>query len=206
MLFKDRKDAGRQLAAALQSLSLKDGLVIGLPRGGVVVAAEVARALNFPLDVIIPRKIGAPFNPELAIGALVGDVVLLNDDLIQGFNIDPAYIREAIKREKKEAARRLNLYRHGKPMAVFLDKVIIVVDDGIATGATMRASIQYLKQAGAKRLIVAVPVAPPETLQRLKNEGSEVIALYTPASFMAVGQFYIEFPQTEDAEVIQLLR
>ena len=206
MLFKDRKDAGRQLAAALQKLSLTDSLVIGLPRGGVVVAAEVARVLHFPLDVVIPRKIGAPFNPELAIGALAGDEVTLNQELIESLDIDPLYIRSEIEREKKEALRRDLLYRQGKAKLNFQNKQVIIVDDGIATGATMRASIQYLKKSGANRLIIAVPVAPPDTLETIRKEVNKVVCLYSPAAFSAVGEFYDEFPQTEDAEVIELLR
>ena len=206
MLFKNRQDAGRQLAIKLQSLKIKDGLIIGLPRGGVVVADEIARKLDLPLDIIIPRKIGAPFNPELAIGALVEDTVLLNDALIEEFGIDATYIRSEIAKEKKEAARRLALFRHGKSPPAFKGRTVIVVDDGIATGATMRASLQYLKSKDAKRLIAAVPVAPPETVKQLQNEGFQVICLYTPASFAAVGQFYEEFPQTQDSEVVKILR
>lgn len=206
MLFKNRKEAGLQLAAALQTLSLTKPLVIGLPRGGVIVAAVIARVLHAPLDIIIPRKIGAPFNPELAIGALAGDVVLLNDELIQNFAIDPAYIHSAIEKEKNEAKRRDLLFRHGKGLPNLKGRLVIVVDDGIATGFTMRASIQYLQLCGCKRIIVAVPVAPKDTIDQLKKTGCEVVCLYTPASFTAVGRFYEEFPQTEDAEVIELLK
>lgn len=206
MLFKNRIDAGRQLAEALDALSIKEGIVIGLPRGGVVVAAEIARRLRLPLDVIIPRKIGAPFNPELAIGALVENVVLLNDDLIREFNIDASYVKEAIEKEKKEAARRLELFRKGKPPQNLRNQTILVVDDGIATGATMRASLKYLKEKKAKRLIIAVPVGPMDMIEELKKEGYEVICLYSPRTFFAVGQFYEDFPQTEDNEVIQLLK
>jgi len=205
MLFKDRKDAGRQLAAELQLLNIKDGLIIGLPRGGVVVAAEIARMLHLPLDVIIVRKLGAPFNPELAIGALVEDHVFLNQEFVREFGIDQAYIQSEIAREKKEASRRLALYRHGRSSPVFKGKTVIVVDDGIATGATMRVSLDHLKSKGAKRLIIAVPVAPPDTLEHLKKEGFEIICLYTPPSFAAVGEFYESFPQVQDAEVIKLL-
>jgi len=206
MLFKNRQDAGRQLSIELQSLNLKNGLIIGLPRGGVVVAAEIARILDLPLDIIVPRKIGAPFNSELAIGALVDDIVLLNEPLIKEFGIDPSYIQSAVAKEKKEAARRLALFRHGKPSPKFKDQTVIVVDDGIATGATMRASLRYLKSKGTKRLIAAVPIAPPETVKQLQHEGFEVVCLYMPVSFAAVGQFYEEFLQTQDADVIKLLR
>jgi putative phosphoribosyl transferase len=206
MLFKNRKDAGVQLGAALARLSLKEGLIIGLPRGGVVVAAEVARLLHFPLDIIIPRKIGAPANSELAIGALLEETVLLNDELIQTLQISDAYLKNAIAKEKQEAKRRLSLYRPNRPAQNFKGQTVIIVDDGIATGFTMRVSIQYLLSKQVKRLIVAVPVAPQDTIQTLKNENIEVVCLYTPATFYAIGQFYEEFPQTEDAEVIKLLR
>jgi putative phosphoribosyl transferase len=176
-----------------------------LPRGGVVVAAEIARILHLPLDIIVPRKIGAPFNQELAIGALVEDVVFLNDVLIQEFGIDYSYIQSEIAKEKKEASRRLALYRRGKSAPKFKGQTVIVVDDGIATGATMRASLQYLKSKEVIRLIVAVPVAPLETVKQFKSDGFEVVCLYTPVSFAAVGQFYEEFGQTQDSEVIKLL-
>lgn len=205
MLFKNRQDAGRQLAAELQRLALKEGLVIGLPRGGVVVAAQIARILGLPLDIIIPRKIGAPFNSELAIGALVEDIVFLNDALIAQFQIDHSYIQSEIAKEKKEAARRLALYRHGRSSPRFEGQTVIVVDDGIATGATMRASLKFLKAKNVKRLIAAVPLAPLETVKELQNEGYEVVCLYTPISFAAVGQFYEDFSQTQDSEVIKIL-
>jgi putative phosphoribosyl transferase len=205
MMFKNRQDAGRQLAATLQRLQLNEGLVIGLPRGGVVVAAEVAHLLHLPLDIIIPRKIGAPFNRELAIGALVDGFVLLNNEIVSEFGIDPAYIAAEVAKEKKEAARRLALYREERSAPLFKDQIVIVVDDGIATGATMRASLKYLQSKGVKRLIAAVPVASPDTVEKLKSEGFEVVCLYTPTSFTAVGQFYDEFPQTQDSEVVRLL-
>lgn len=206
MLFKDRKDAGRQLAIAIQKLSLKKSLIIALPRGGVAVAAEVAHQLQFPLDIIIPRKIGAPFNPELAIGALLENEILLDEPLIASFNIDRAQIESEIEKEKKEAKRRLLLYRQGKPPQDFRGKTIVVVDDGIATGATMRVSVRYLQKQKAQRIIIAVPVAPLEIIQDFRKEGFEVICLYTPSTFDAVGQFYENFAQTTDEQVLELLR
>jgi predicted phosphoribosyltransferase len=205
MLFKNRLDAGCQLGAALETLSLKEGLVIGLPRGGVVVAAEAARILHFPLDVIVPRKIGAPFNSELAIGAVIGNVVFLNEMLIQEYDISRAFVQTEVAKEQKEAARRLKLYRKGFPRQNFQNKTVILVDDGIATGSTMRVSIQYLQTQDVRRLIVAVPVAPLETVQKMKKDRIEIISLYSPLSFFAVGQFYQDFPQVEDEEVIKLL-
>jgi putative phosphoribosyl transferase len=205
MLFKNRHNAGRQLAARLKTLSIQDGIVIGLPRGGVVVAAVVAQELHLPLDVIIPRKLGAPFNPELAIGAIAGDIVWLNQELIDAYKINSSYIALEVDQEKKEAKRRLALYRKNRPAPVFKGKTVIIIDDGIATGATMKASIQYLQQEKPKRLIVAIPVAPPDTLEKLKVPRVEIISLTTPLSFTAVGEFYEDFPQTEDPEVIALL-
>ncbi|HSX26950.1 MAG TPA: phosphoribosyltransferase [Chlamydiales bacterium] len=206
MYFKDRKEAGQQLAKALSKYKKAPNTqIIALPRGGVVIGHEVAKALHLPLDVIIPRKIGAPDNPELAIGALAGDITLLDQDLIAHYDIPRSYIDKTIAKEQWEAARRLTLYRKGKPPQNFSGQTLILIDDGIATGATIRASIAYLKKMKAAHLIIAVPIAPPDTLERLKEEVDEVVCLHAPSSFMAVGQFYAHFPQTEDAEVIQLL-
>ncbi len=206
MYFKDRVDAGRQLAAAL--LKYKDAaktIVIGLPRGGVVVAAEVATVLRLPLDIVVPRKIGAPDNEELGIGALAGDTILLNKEIIAMLSVPSSYIEREAAKEKKEAERRLSLYRKGKPPQDFKGKTILLVDDGIATGYTMRASIALLKKMEAGKIIAAVPVGPPDTIEMLQKETDEAVCLLTPPSFMAVGQFYEQFPQTEDAEVIGLL-
>ncbi len=209
MYFKDRIDAGRQLAAAL--LKYKDApktIAIGLPRGGVVVASVAAKDLHLPLDVIVPRKIGSPENEELAIGALAGDIVLLNVELISQLSVPSSYIERAIAKEKKEAERRLVLFRKGKPpqdFQYFKGMTVLLIDDGIATGYTMRASIAWLKKMKTGHIIAAVPVGPPDTLETLRKEADEVICLLAPSSFMAVGQFYEHFPQTQDAEVIALL-
>jgi putative phosphoribosyl transferase len=206
MLFKDRQEAGRKLAAALSLYKwAKKTLVLGLPRGGVVVAHEVAKSLGLPLDVIVPRKIGAPHNPELAIGALAGDVVFLDAKIISALAVSQSHIDQTVAAEKKEAERRLALFRKNKPPQNFHGLTLLIVDDGIATGATMRASIGALKKSGAAKIVVAIPVGPPDTLAILMNEVDEVVCLYTPASFYAVGQFYDSFPQTTDEEVIGLL-
>jgi putative phosphoribosyl transferase len=206
MLFKNRVEAGRALASALEKFKgAKKTVVLGLPRGGVVVASIVAETLKLPLDVIVPRKIGAPDNPELAIGGVAGDGVVLDQGIISALNVSEDYIRNAIAREKKEAERRLSLFRKGKPMPDWSGWTTLVVDDGIATGATMRASIAALKKIHAAKIIVAVPVGPPDTIIDLKKEVDEVICLYSPSSFMAVGQFYDEFPQTSDEEVVEIL-
>ncbi len=207
MIFEDRVDAGRRLAHELKEYAHKpDTLVIALPRGGVVVGYEVASALDLPLDILSPRKIGAPINPELAIGAITetGEGIL-SEELIAELDIPPEYIQRAIAREKEEARRRLHTYRQGRPPRNLQDKVVLLVDDGLATGATMRAAIRTCRAENAATLIMAIPVAPPDTLDRLKKEVDKTICLAAPASFFAVGQFYKYFDQTSDREVIELL-
>lgn len=206
MLFRDRKDAGEKLAQKLLGFSdSKDTIILALPRGGVVVAKEVSLALNLPLDIVVPRKIGAPYNPELAIGAICEDEIFLNDDLVSMLAVDESYLKNTIEAEKKEAQRRKVLYRKGKKAPVLKNMNIILIDDGIATGATIIASIKYLKTKKPKRLIVAVPVAPVETVSQVSQMCDEVLSLYTPTNFFAIGQFYDDFAQTTDSEVIELL-
>lgn len=206
MLFKNRKEAGELLAKALlQYKSAPHTMVLGLPRGGVVVASIVADTLKLPLDVIIPRKLGAPQNPELAIGAIAGDERVLDQTIIEHLQVSTSYIEKETQKEQWEAERRLSLYRKDKKTQNFKNQTFIIVDDGIATGSTMRVSILYLKKKGAKKLIAAVPVGPPDTIALLKGEVDEVVCLHQPVSFYAVGQFYDDFPQTEDREVIALL-
>lgn len=206
MNFNNRKDAGQKLSLALGKYKgLSKTIAIGLPRGGVIVAAEVAKDLHIPLDVIVPRKIGAPHNEEFAMGALAGDVVWLDQEIIAAVGASPSYVDATIAKEKKEAERRLALYRKGKPAQNFSGCTVILIDDGIATGATMRASIAWMKKNKAKRIVVAVPVAPPDTIEVLKQEVDEVICLFSPEFFMAVGEFYEFFPQTSDTEVIAAL-
>lgn len=207
MLFRNRIEAGKKLAGALQSYKgAKQTVVLGLPRGGVVTAYEVAKALHLPLDVLVPRKIGAPDNPELAIGAIAGSGTVLDRELIERLGVSESYIQAEIEKQKKEAERRISLFRVGKPPQDYRGWTAILIDDGIATGSTMRASIAALKKMHAAKIVVAVPVAPPDTISDLKKEVDAVICLYTPSSFMAVGQFYDEFAQTQDEEVIELLR
>lgn len=207
MLFKDRIDAGKQLAAALKQYANDDGtIVIALPRGGVVIGFEVAKALNLTLDIVCPRKIGAPSNPELAIGAITetGDGIL-SDMLIEQLGVSEEYIKNSIKKEKKEALWRLNHYRKNRPPRNLKDKKVLIVDDGIATGSTMRAAIKTVRAESAKEIILAVPVAPPDTIEKLKKDVDKTICLASPSSFFAVGQFYDFFEQTTDEEVITLL-
>jgi putative phosphoribosyl transferase len=201
MLFKDRKDAGKQLSTLLSSfIGRQDLIVFGLPRGGVITAAEVAKILKAPLDVTCPRKIGAPWNPELAIGAVAesGEAILNVGELSKE-------IEATIEKERIEAQRRQSLYRKGLPPLLLQESVAILVDDGLATGATMKAAIKGIQARHAKEIVVAVPLAPSDTLEEIREMVNKVFCLYTPSFFQAVGQFYQHFGQTSDEEVIQLL-
>lgn len=207
MLFIDRYDAGKKLVYPLiKYQNQPDTVVLGLPRGGVVVAYEVAHGLHLPLDITCPRKIGSPINPELAIGAITetGET-FFNEDLIQRLAVPQSYILREMEKEKKVAIARTELYRRGKEPLDVKNKIVILVDDGLATGATMKAAIQSIKKSGAAKIIVAVPVGPSDTLHEIKQLVDEAICLATPAFFSAVGQFYENFLSTEDSEVIALL-
>lgn len=201
--FRDRVAAGRALAAALEAYKgRKDVLVLALPRGGVPVAAEVAAALGADLDLMIVRKLGVPGHSELAMGAISsGGVRVLNPDVVSSLKIGEIAIEEVAKREARELERREQAYRGTRPRPGIRGKCVILVDDGVATGATMRAAIEALRQQKPETIVVAVPVAPPETVTRLRGEADEVICLATPETFWAIGQWYIEFPQLTDDEV-----
>jgi len=206
-MFTNRKSAGRALAEKLTKYkNAKNTLVIGLPRGGVPVAAEVAKALKLPLDITCPRKIGAPHNPEYAIGAITetGEGIF-NERVIRELNIPQTYLTKAIEEEKMRAKHYIDLYRSGTPPQNLNDKTIILVDDGLATGFTMKAAIQSVKAARAKKIIVAIPVSPIETLEDMKTLVNDTISLETPFLFYAVGQFYMDFTPTTDEEVIACL-
>ena len=206
-MFKDRSDAGYQLAEKLTPYRGKDAVVLALPRGGVVTGYEIARALSLPLDIIAVRKVGAPGNPEYAIGAVDADgTALLNN--AETATIDRVWLAGEIQTEEKEARRRARVYRAGKRPLGIAGKTALIVDDGIATGLTMRLAVRAAKAKKAKRIIVAVPVAPPEAVRALKDEGADKgIVLEPPEGFLgAVGAHYVRFEQVEDAEVIRLLR
>ena len=205
--FADRIDAGKRLASALANFAGKNAIVLAIPRGGVVVGYEIAKALNSPLDVIIPRKIGAPGNPELAIGAMTEDgTIILDDALIRYMGVPVDYIKEESELQKREIERRLKFYRQNEPYPNLRGHDVIIVDDGIATGSTMKAALASVKNRGAKTVTVAVPVAPPSTIKELKKQADRVVCLNTPEYFQAIGQFYTDFTQTPDEEVIQLLK
>ncbi|MEE8163891.1 MAG: phosphoribosyltransferase family protein [Anaerolineae bacterium] len=207
MRFRDRQEAGQLLAQALTFVKgEKDVIVLGIPRGGVVVAAEVAWAIGAPLDVYITRKIGAPCNPELAIGAIAssGDVVL-DKALMTSLGVSPEYVQDETERQRREIERRLRKYRGNRPAQKLEGKTILLVDDGIATGATTLAAIRALKKQKPAELILAVPVGPPDTVARLREEVDKLVCLDTPHLFWAVGAFYVVFDQTSDEEVVRLL-
>lgn len=208
MHFHDRHEAGQLLAEELAPLrGQKDLIVLGIPRGGVVVAYEVAKALQAPLDVYITRKIGAPYNPELAIGAVASDgTVVLDHNLIARVGASDDYLQAETERQRREIERRLAAYRGSRSELDLEGKTVILVDDGIATGATVLASLRAIKQHKPAQLILAVPVGPADTLHLLSQEADRVVCLYTPEIFWAVGAFYAVFDQTSDAEVIQLLQ
>ncbi len=204
--FTDRIDAGKRLALALKDFSSKNGIVLGIPRGGVVVGYMIAKALNLSLDVIIPRKIGAPDNPELAIGAVAEDgTAILDNNLIKYLGVNREYLKEETELQKQEIGRRLKLYRQDTSYPNLKGLDVIVVDDGIATGSTMKAALASVKNRGAASITVAVPVGPPSTIEELKNMSDRVVCLYKPEFFQAIGEFYGDFSQTSDEEVIRLL-
>ena len=205
-MFKDRKDAGVQLALRLKDYRDREGvIVLALPRGGVVTGYEVASYLNCPLDVIIIRKLGFPGEPELAIGAISETgVIVLNESIIPT-GVSGKYIESEISRQKAEIERRVNLYRKGESLPDLKGKTVVLVDDGVATGATMKAAISTLKVEGLERLVVALPVAPPETAEELRQMVDELICLETPYGFMAVGSYYQDFTQVSDKEVVEIL-
>lgn len=205
--FQNRRDAGRQLAAKLKAYKNHVGIfVFGLARGGMVVAYEVAKELEAPLDVFLVRKLGVPWEPELAMGAIAeGGVTIINQNIVAGLNITEKELRHVIEQEKKELVRRQRIYRGHRTPPIVQGREIILVDDGLATGATMQAAVKALKERGAKRIIIAVPVGETETCNSLRPEADDVICLLTPCPFEAIGNWYEQFEQTTDEEVVGLL-
>ena len=207
MLFRDRSDAGRKLAAALSQYARRaDVQVLGLPRGGVPVAFEVAHELQAPLDVFIVRKLGVPSQPELAMGAVAsGGVRVLNHDVVRQLEIPETVIERVAAAEQQEIERRERRFREGRPAPPLAGKIVILIDDGLATGSTMRAAVVAVRLQQPARTIVAVPVAAAITCELLRGEANEVVCLATPEPFFAVGQWYGNFDQTSDEEVHDLL-
>jgi putative phosphoribosyl transferase len=206
MFFTDRTDAGRRLAPRLVHLRGEPVVVLGLPRGGVPVALEVARALGAPLDVIIVRKLGVPFQPELAMGAVGEDgVVVINTEVVRLAGVSAAELAAVQARERRRVAARAARYRARRPREPLTGRVAVVVDDGIATGATARAACQVARAHGAARVVLAVPVAPPGWEERFRGEADGLVCVGTPAYFGAIGRFYADFSPTTDDEVIACL-
>jgi len=207
--FHDRADAGMALSRALRKYrSPRDQtIVVALPRGGVPVAHEIARALGIPLDICIVRKLGVPGREELAMGAVAsGGIIVLNPDVISFVGIHKSTIDRAVAEERAEIERREHLYREGRPSVDVRVATVLLVDDGLATGATMRAAVTAIRQRGAASVVVAVPVGPRETCVLLRKQADEVVCLHTPYTFEAVGEWYDAFPQVSDDEVRRLLR
>lgn len=206
--FVDRESAGRALAQKLQHYKgTPDLLIIGLPRGGVVVAFQVALALQAQLDAFIVRKLGAPYQPELAMGAVAeGGMLLLNDAVVNYLSVSKEFIEETAREQMVEVERRQKLYRGDRAMAKIAGRTVIVVDDGLATGATMKVAVRALKRKEPSKLVIAVPLGAASTCSELKNEADELICLMTPEPFFAVGSWYENFEQTTDQQVRELLQ
>ncbi len=208
MIFKDRLDAGEKLADNLKNYKNdSSSIILSIPRGGVGVGFYVAKKLNLPMNVIIAKKIGAPFNPELAIGAIAEkETVILNDQLIESYNIYESYVSQKINEEKNNIEKKIEIYRNKESLSGLENKDVILVDDGIATGATIKASIKFIKKSKAKKIIVATPVGERETIEEIKKMCDEVVCLEIPDFFNAVGSFYENFNQVSDEEVVNFIK
>ena len=206
MIFEDRRHAGKLLAETLVTMKIREPVVLAIPRGGVVVAYEVAIRLRCPMDVIIPRKIGAPFQPELAVGAVTEDgTIYVNKDIVAAIGVSESYLESEAQSQLREIKRRAQVYRKGAPPAEVSGKTAILVDDGVATGATMKAAILSLKKYSPKKIIIAVPVGAKETIDEFRKQVDEIVCLHVPESMYAIGEFYRNFEQTTDQEVVSFL-
>jgi putative phosphoribosyl transferase len=204
-LFVDRVEAGRRLGEALEGLAGPDVVILAIPRGGVIVGEAVAIALGAPLDVVVPRKIGSPGNPELGIGAIAPGVRVLDERMIRALGVAPEYVEREVAAQEVEIGRRQDAYRAGRPPLDLRGRVAIVVDDGIATGGTAAAALRWARAGGAAEVVLAVPVAPVQSLARLAREADRIVVLATPEPFFAVGEWYRRFDQTSDDEVVSAL-
>ena len=206
-MFRDRREAGAQLAARLSHLEGEEVVVLAIPRGGVPVAAEAARALEAELDVMVARKLGAPSQPELAIGAVTASGAhYLNEDVLREVGVTPGFLRAITAQAVEEARRQEERLRTGRPPPRVADRVVVLVDDGLATGATMGAAIRSVRQKMPRRIVVGVPVAPPSTCAALRAEADEIIAVEQPEPFLAVGMHYVDFRPVGEGEIRELLQ
>ena len=207
VFFEDRKEAGKMLAAKLEKFSDGEVMVLAIPRGGVVVGYEIAKKIHAPMDIIVPRKLRAPYQPELAIGAITEDGnIILDEQIINSLNVSSEYIKIESQRQKIEIDRRLQVYKGESKIPDLTGLDVIVVDDGVATGATMKAALISVRKRGAKSIILAIPVASLSALRMLEQEADKTISLFTPQNFYAIGQFYRNFEQTSDEVVKELLK
>ncbi|MCD6421578.1 MAG: phosphoribosyltransferase [Thaumarchaeota archaeon] len=205
-MFRDRLEAGERLAEVLSDYRGERVAVIAIPRGGVEVGYAVAERFDSPLEVTVPRKIGSPMDPELAVGAVAEDgTIYVEEDVMRMLGVREDWIRVEAERELQEVRRRLELYRGGKPLPELREYVVLLVDDGIATGATIIATARFLRKLNPRRLVIAAPVAPPEVLPKLSREADDVRCVVTPTPFFAIGQFYQDFSQLDDSKVIEYL-
>ncbi len=205
-MFANRSDAGDRLAAELEDRGIEADVVLGIPRGALPVARPVADALEADLDVVVARKLGAPSNPELAVGAVASDgSVWLNDDLVDRLGVSESHLEDVREREVEKAREKATRYRGDDSLSELAGKRAIVVDDGVATGATAIACLRQVREAGAERIVLAIPVGSPDAVADLESETDEVVALLTPRNFRAVGQFYRDFGQVTDEEAIEYL-
>jgi len=206
MMFRDRLEAGEKLAEVLSDYRGERVAVIAIPRGGVEVGYVIAERFDSPLEVTVPRKIGSPMDPELAVGAVAEDgTIYVEEDVVKMLGVREDWIRVEAERELQEVRRRLELYRGGKPLPGLREYVVLLVDDGIATGATIIATARFLRKLNPRRLVIAAPVAPPEVLPKLSREADDVRCVETPTPFFAIGQFYQDFSQLDDSKVIEYL-
>jgi len=203
--YVDRAEAGRLLAEALMSLPDGGVLVLGIARGGVEVAAEIARARGWLLDVVVPRKVGAPGNPELGLGAIAPGVRVLDEAMLTRLGVDAGYLEREIAAQEAEIERRTRAYRGARPAPDLRGVTAVVVDDGVATGGTALAAIRWARDRGAERVVFAAPVGSQEAIRSLAEEADEIVCLLTPERFFAVGQWFRDFPQTPDERVVELL-